>query len=85
MAKKYKFKAPKKEKEKKQRTLKQKIIIWAIGIVVFVLAVNVIIFLFDKFIRQADFEFTFKWGILYPIIMYFVLTVGYKLYKSFND
>jgi multisubunit Na+/H+ antiporter MnhB subunit len=85
MANKHKLKSEKQKKEKKQRTLKQRIIWWAIGIVVFVIALNVILFLIDKFIRQESYEFTVKWGILYPIMTYFVLTVIYKLYKSFND
>ena len=78
-------KKTKEKKAKKQRTLKQKIIMLLVGLVVFVILLNCVIWLLHKFVFESTFYFTFKWSIMYPVIFYAVVLVGYKIYKSFND
>ena len=59
------------------KDLGKKIVLWLIGIAVFVASVDVIVWLFEKFILGKGYEFTVKWGIVFPIVFYFVLTFGY--------
>lgn len=61
----------------------KKILFWLIGIAVFVVSVDVIVWLFLKFVLDKGYSFSFKSSILYPVISYFVLTVVYWVYKKF--
>ena len=63
------------------KDLGKKIVLWLIGIAVFVASVDVIVWLFEKFILSKGYEFTVKWGIVIPIVLYFVLTFVYWCYR----
>ena len=62
----------------------KKIVLWLIGIAVFVASVDVIVWLFDKFVFDKSYEFTFKWSIMLPIAFYFILTIGWWLFRKFK-
>ena len=63
------------------KDLGKKIVPWLIGIAVFVASVDVIVWLFEKFILGKGYEFTVKWGIVIPIVLYFVFTFVYWCYR----
>lgn len=65
----------------KMKEFGKKVLFWLIGIAVFVVSVDVIVWLFEKFIFDKSYSFSFKWSILIPIIFYFVLTVVYWFWK----
>lgn len=60
----------------------KKIGLWLIGIAVFVASVDVIVWLFEKFILDKGYSFSFKWSILIPIVFYFILTFVYWCWKK---
>ena len=62
----------------------KKIVLWLIGIAVFVASVDVIVWLFETFVFDKSYEFTVKWSIIVPVVSYFVLTFGYWCWKKFR-
>ena len=66
------------------KDFRKRILLWLIGIAVFVVSVDVIVWLFERFVFSKDYEFTVKWGITVPLVLYFILTFGYWCTKKFK-
>ena len=66
------------------KDFRKRILLWLIGVAVFVVSVDVIVWLFERFVFSKDYEFTVKWGITVPLVLYFILTFGYWCTKKFK-
>lgn len=66
------------------KDFRKRILLWLIGVAVFVVSVDVIVWLFERFVFSKDYEFTVKWGITVPLVLYFILTFGYWCIKKFK-